>query len=183
MSEVLQVLGAFLASALGAVAFIKFFAEKAVETGLQKALHREKLLTETELEFRKRQLEEFYGPIYASLHLLARIYPLWLDGRFKEVNGDIIALFHKHNNQVVEILKTKAHLIDGAEFPPAFTRYMTSVTIWGMYCTRSDEPWIPPHVAELEDVRWPKEFEEHIYSKTEELKRKLDGLLRKYQAR
>jgi len=183
MNETTQIVGAFLASAAGAAAFLKFFAEKSIETGLQKVLYRENLLTEAELQFRQRQLEEFYGPIYASLKLVARIYPLWLEGRLKEVNADIIALFKRHNDEIITILKTKAHLIDGAEYPPAFTRYMTSVSIWGMYCTRPAEPWFPPHVAAMEEIKWPNEFQDYIFSKTEELKRRLDVLLQKYQAR
>jgi hypothetical protein len=162
-----------------AVAVVGWFAGQF----LIRAREHKALLTEAELAFRKRQLEEFYGPIYASLKLVARIYPLWLDGRFREVNTDIIALFKKQNEEVVTILKTKAHLIDGSEFPPAFTRYMTSVSIWGMYCTRPAEPWFPPHVASLDELKWPKEFEEDIFTKTEELKRRLDTLLQKYKAR
>jgi hypothetical protein len=60
---------------------------------------------------------------------------------------------------------------------------MTSATIWGMYCTRPDHPYIPDPVAKLEQVTWPKEFESHIFAKTEELKRTLDALLIKYRAK
>jgi hypothetical protein len=135
---------------MGGALVIKFSAEKIIETGLQKVLHREKLLAETELDFRQRQLEEFYVPIYASLKLSARIYPLWMEGRFKKVNREIIQMFKKENDEVIQILKTKAHLVDGAEFPPAFSLYMTAASIWGMYCSRPDEPWLPPEVAALE---------------------------------
>lgn len=183
MSELLQAFLAFLGASVGAAAIMKFSAEKIIEAGIQKALHREKMLTEAELEYRKRQLEEFYGPIYASLKLSALIYPLWLEGRFKEVNLDIIHMFKKENDDVVQILKTKAHLIDGAEFPPAFTRYMTAVSLWGMYCTRPDQPWYPPEIGAMAELQWPDEFEDYIFKKTEELKHRLDTLLRKHQAR
>jgi len=127
--ELVQILGIFLASALGAGAFFKFSAEKIIETGLQKALHQETLLTETDLEFRKRQIEEFYGPIYASLKLTSELYPLWIEGKFQEVNQEIIDLFKSHNDEIISILKSKAHLIDGAELPPEFVKFMTSATI------------------------------------------------------
>ncbi len=180
--DVTQLIGAFLASALGAGAFVKFFVEKSIEAGIQKALHREALLTEAELEFRKRQLEEFYGPMYASLKLSARIYPLWLAQNFKEVDKEIIALFKRQNEEIMTILRTKAHLMDGAGWPPEFTRFMTSATIWGMYCSREHEHWLPDHVKRIEEVKWPDEFQNHIFSKTEELKARLDTLLRKYRA-
>lgn len=181
--DLVQMLGVFLASALGASAFLKFSAEKVIETGLQKALHKETLLTEADLEFRKRQLEEFYGPIYASLKLSSEIYPLWNQQAFQEVNHEIIDLFKRQNDEITTILKNKAHLMDGAEFPPEFTKFMTSATIWGMYCTHPERPYLPEHVAKLEQVQWPQEFEHHIYQKTEELKKTLDLLLIKYRAK
>lgn len=181
--DLVQLLGVFLASVLGAGAFFKFSAEKVIETGLQKALHRENLLTEADLEFRQRQIEEFYGPIYASLKLSSEIYPLWLQGRFKEVDREIIALFKQQNEEIINILKTKAHLIDGAAYPPEFIKFMTSATLWGMYCSRPNDPYLPEHVAGLEPVQWPQEFEHYIFVKTEELKRTLDQLLIKYRVK
>ncbi|MFE4108141.1 hypothetical protein [Almyronema epifaneia] len=181
--DLVQILGVFLASALGAGTFLKFSAEKVIEAGLQKALHKERLLTEADLEFRKRQIEEFYGPIYASLKLNSKIYPLWLQGKLEEVNQDIITLFKSHNDEIIEILKTKAHLMDGGEFPPEFIEFMTSATIWGMYCTRADQPYLPEPVASLDQVKWPQAFENHIFVKTEALKKTLDDLLVKYRAK
>ena len=60
---------------------------------------------------------------------------------------------------------------------------MTSATIWGMYCQREEQPFVPDEVAQLEAVQWPEDFESHIYEKTETLKSELDALLRKYRAR
>jgi len=180
--DILQIVGVVVGSAAGARAFIKFFAEKSIEAGIQKALHKEKLLTTTELEFRKRQLEESYGPIYASLKLNSKIYPLWIAQKVKDVNMDVIALFKRQNDEIVTILKTKAHLIDGAKYPTEFTRFMTSATIWRMYCTRPEAPWLPQEVAGIPEVKWPQEFVDHICSKTEDLKERLDTLLQKYRA-
>jgi|GEM_PF-1094914 len=181
--ELVQIVGIFLASALGAGTLLKFSTEKIIETGLKKALHKETLLTEADLEFRQRQLEEFYGPIYASLKLSSEIYPLWMQGKFQEVNQEIIALFKHQNDEIVTILKTKAHLMDGGEFPPEFIKFMTSATIWGMYCTHPEHPYLPDHVASLDQIKWPQEFERHIFTKTEELKQTLDVLLTKYRAK
>jgi hypothetical protein len=60
---------------------------------------------------------------------------------------------------------------------------MTSATIWGMYCKRADQPYLPEHVANIDQVKWPVEFENHIFTKTEELKRTLEALLIKYRAK
>ncbi|MEO0755301.1 MAG: hypothetical protein AAFY78_00330 [Cyanobacteria bacterium J06648_16] len=181
--ELIQVLGVFLASALGAGTILRFSAEKMIEAGVEKALHKTALLTEADLDYRKRQLEEFYGPIYASLKLSSQIYPLWMAGQLKDVNRDAIALFKQQNDEIITILKTKAHLIDGRDFPPDFIHFMTSATVWGMFCTRPDHPYIPDSVAEVEQVKWPQAFEDHIYTKTEELKHKLDDLLVRYRVK
>jgi hypothetical protein len=180
--DILQIVGVIVGSAAGAGTILKLFAEKSIEAGIQKALHKEQLLTTTELEFRKRQIEEFYGPIYASLKLNSTIYPLWINQKFSDVNMEIIGLFKKQNDEIVTILKTKAHLIDGAKYPTEFTRFMTSAAIWGMYSSRPEKPWVPQEVANIPDVKWPHGFVEHIYSKTEELKQRLDTLLKKYRA-
>jgi len=52
-----------------------------------------------------------------------------------------------------------------------------------MYCTRRDQPYLPEQVAHLEQVKWPQEFEQYIYTKTEDLKQNLDTLLAKYRAK
>jgi hypothetical protein len=178
----IQFIGIILAGGLGISGIFKFSSEKIIETGLQKVLHKERLLTEADLVYRQRQLEEFYGPLYASLKLNSKLYPLWLEGKLSEVNQEVIDLFKRQNDAAIAILKTKAHLIEGSEYPPEFIEYMTSATIWGMYCTRSDAPYMPEHVANLEAVNWPQEFEVYIYQKTEELKRELDTLRIKYRA-
>jgi hypothetical protein len=181
--EPIQLIGIILAGGLGLSGIFKFSSEKIIETGLQKVLHKERLLTEADLAYRQRQLEEFYGPLYASLKLNSRLYPLWLEGKLSEVNAEVIDLFKRQNDAAIAILKTKAHLIEGSDYPPEFIEYMTSATIWGMYCTRSDAPYMPDHVAALMEVRWPQEFEAYIYDKTEELKQELDALRIKYRAR
>ena len=170
-----------IGSAAGAGIPFGFFAKKSIDSWFDKVSHKEKLLSEKDLEFRQRQIEELYGPIYASLRLSSTIYPLWLSGKLQEINRDIIELFDRQNKEIVTILKTKAHLLDGAEYPPEFTQFMTSSTIWGMYCTRRDEPWLPEHIKEISEIKWPTEFEKHFYQKTKELKTKLADLLNKHR--
>ncbi|MEM6502773.1 MAG: hypothetical protein AAF685_13155 [Cyanobacteria bacterium P01_C01_bin.89] len=178
-----QVAGIIVAGGLGISGIFKFSSEKVIETALKKALHREQLLAEADLIFRQQQLGELYGPLYATLKLNSQLYPLWIDGKLSEVNQDVIDLFRQQNDEMVHLLKTKAHLIEGAQFPPEFIEYMTSVTVWGMYCTRPDSPYIPDEIAQLEQVRWPKEFEDYVYETTENLKAELNRLRRKYRVK
>ncbi len=90
-----QIIGAIAASLLGTTAFLRFSAEKVIEASVEKVLHKEQMLTEADLEFRQRQLEEFYGPIYASLQLSSQIYPMWLAGKIPDINSDVIELFRQ----------------------------------------------------------------------------------------
>ena len=53
-----QIFGAIAASLLGTTAFLKFSAEKIIEASVEKVLHKEQMLTEADLEFRQRQLED-----------------------------------------------------------------------------------------------------------------------------
>lgn len=39
--------------------------------------------------------------------------------------------------------------------------------IWNFYTGRDGKPWIEKHVSELEQVRWPKDFETYIIGKTQ----------------
>lgn len=135
---------------------------------------------QSELEYRKQQLEEFYGPIYARLKLSGELYRLWMDHKLQGVNKGIIDTFRRQNEEIKNIIATKAHLIDGDQIPEVFTRFMTSTTLWNWYTARPDQPWVDPDVASLKESQWPKDFESYIFSQTEQLKRKLDELHRKY---
>ena len=181
--DLAQLIGIIVAGGVGVAGIFKFSSEKIIETALKKALHREQLLTEADLAFRQQQLAELYGPLYATLKLNSQLYPIWMDGKLADVNQDVIELFKQQNDEAVQLLKTKAHLIEGAQFPPEFIEYMTSVTIWGMYCARPDSPYIPEEVAQLPQVQWPAEFEEYVYETTERLKAELDRLRLKYRAK
>lgn len=135
---------------------------------------------QSELEYRKEQLEEFYGPIYARLKLSGELYRLWMDKKLQGVNKGIIETFRQQNEEVKNIIATKAHLIDGDQIPEVFTHFMTSTTIWNWYTARPDQPWVDEDVASLPASKWPKDFETYIFAKTEELKGKLDQLHKKY---
>src|SRR5574340_31696 len=95
----------------------------------------------SELEYRKAQLAEFYGPIYARLKISRDLYGLWMGGKLAGINRDIIALFRRQNEAITEIITTKAHLINGPEIPEVFTRFMTAVSIWNHFTARADRPF------------------------------------------
>lgn len=169
------VLGGLFASGI-----LKLFLDKSLSAILNRALHERKIGGKAELVYREKQLEEFYGPIYSYLESNKIIYPLWLEGKLKEINYEIILMFIQQNNHINEIITNKAHLIDGGQMPEEFTAFTTSSKIWSMYCIREDEPFLPSHIADLQQVKWPERFEEHIHNKTIELKKELNEMYKKH---
>jgi hypothetical protein len=135
---------------------------------------------ESELEYRKAQLSQFYGPIYANLKISKELYDIWMSGTLREINKEIIDLFQQQNKEMIRIMKTQAHLVDGDAIPDVFAHFMTAVTIWNFFTARPDKPWVDRDVAALPQAKWPSEFPEHIFAKTQELKKRLDELHKRY---
>jgi hypothetical protein len=135
---------------------------------------------ESELEYRKAQLAEFYGPIYAHLKLSQELYDIWMGGTLRDINKDIILLFRQQNEAIIHIITTRAHLVDGNTIPEVFTRFMTSVTIWNFFTARPEKPWVDDNVKALPQVKFPNEFRDYIFMKTQQLKQRLDDLHHKY---
>jgi hypothetical protein len=44
---------------------------------------------ESELEYRKAQLSQFYGPIYANLKTSKELYDIWMSGALREINKEM----------------------------------------------------------------------------------------------
>lgn len=162
---------------------LKLFFDRWLTASLNRILKEREITGRAELEYRQKQIEEFYGPIYSYLEANRAIYPLWLNGQLTEVNFDVIKMFAAQNDSIIDIIAHKAHLIDGDVMPDELTAFTTSATIWNMYCTRPDTPYLPDHVASLPEVQWPDQFEVYVRTKTIELKRRLNELYQKYHIR
>ncbi len=137
------------------------------------------LMLRSRIEFKERQLAEFYGPIYAYLKRGRPIYDLWTEGRLDEVDEHIQVLFVATNNEIVRIILSKSHLIQGSQIPASFTQFLTHVAVWQSYLT-TPHKGIPFQEEEFPEVYYPETFEEEIFKTTETLKAELDELHRKY---
>lgn len=165
----------------GGVWLLKSFLGSGIEHFFAVALQARETVGTSALEYRKLQLAEFYGPIYSYLKLNTQLYDIWMSGKLQDINLEIIALFRRQNEEIMNILATKLHLVEGGKPPPAFTHFMTCVTLWNIYTARRDQPWVPESVAALPQSKFPEEFQEYIYTTTEMLKEKLDDLHKKYK--
>ena len=136
------------------------------------------LLARSQIEFRERQLAEFYGPIYAYLKRGRPIYDLWQMGKLKEIEKTLRDLFIDANDEIVRIILTKAHLIRGPIIPPSFTQYLTHVAVWHAYAmTHGGVPFTP---TEFPEAFYPSSFEQEIFETTQALKRELNEPYRQY---
>lgn len=179
--EIISIVVSAVSGGLIASGVLKLVLDKTLSASLSKVLKKNEIGGKAELEYRAKQLEEFYGPIYSYLESNKVIYPLWLNGKLKEVNYEIIKMFKTQNDRINDIIANKAHLIDGDKMPEEFTAFVTSSKIWNLYCIREEEPYFPDHVANLPEAKWPVRFEEHIHSKTIELKHRLNELYDMYK--
>lgn len=179
--ELMSIMSSAILGGLMASGVLKLVLDKSLSASLSKILKENEIGGKAELSYRERQLEELYGPIYSYLESNKVIYPLWLDGKLKEVNYEIIKTFKAQNDRINEIITNKAHLIDGDVMPEEFTAFITSSQIWNLYCIRENEPYLPEHVANLPEAAWPQRFEIHINKKTIDLKKRLSELYEKYK--
>jgi hypothetical protein len=171
------VLTGFGASALLAALF-KRFLEEGIANWFKRIQQARGIVGQAEIGFRQQQLSEFYGPLYAYMKGSQPIYDLWMAGKLHHVNDPVKARFREQNECMLSIIRTKAHLIDEGVFPSELARFMTSVTIWNLYTSQQDG--LPQEVAQLPEAVFPREFQEYIYAKTEDLKAKLESVYEKY---
>nr|WP_315428160.1 hypothetical protein [uncultured Albidiferax sp.] len=137
------------------------------------------LTLKSQIDFRERQLGEFYGPIYAYLRRGKPIYLLWDEGRLDEIESDINKLFVAANEAIVAIILTKSHLIAGDKIPESFTRFLTHVAVWHGYMG-TEHGGVPLSDKEFPEAYYPEEFEDEIFATTERLKKELFELHNRY---
>jgi hypothetical protein len=139
------------------------------------AMSQAKVIEETELAYRERQLAEFYGPIYGAVKSTGRLWKLWAGGRLDPIGREVLEYFRRQNELIVEILKTKFYLVEGDQIPESFSSYLTSVMIFNIG-PRVGNGYTPQVVADLPEAAFPEEFFTYIITTTEQLKRNLAQL-------
>ncbi len=163
--------------------FGKILFIKSLETRL--AIEKEKLnlVRHADLEFKKAQVKELYGPLYGILKTSRKIYDLWMDRKLDGINSDVKQLFKMNNEKANKIIIDNVHLIEESPMPECFLKYVSSTLVWSMYCADSEESELPPHLKNHPDVEWCVEFEEYIFSTYEKLAAELAVLYKKYQVK
>lgn len=142
------------------------------------AATRHQLALQSHIQFKERQLSEFYGPIYALLMRIRPIDDLWNQGQVKEVDDAIIKVIRASNDRTVDLLLTKSHLIRGHTIPQSYVGFLTHVAIWHAFWDNPQSDWSA--YQELRGAHYDPNFEREIFQTTEELKQELDALYQRY---
>lgn len=161
--------------------FGKLLLDKSLQAKIDLEKDKINLVRHSDLEFKKLQVQSLYGPLYGILKTNRKIYDLWMDGKLGEVNLKVKHLFKENNQKANEIIINNAHLVDTNPMPECFVRYATSTLVWSMYCADSEDGALPQNLSEYPDIKWPKEFEDHIFKTYEKLANELSVLYETYE--
>lgn len=117
-----------------------------------------------------------YGPVYAYLKGQQKIYDLWMSKKLEDRNFTVKKLFKDQNEKVRSTLVANMHLLDDAEMKDYVSDYFTSTLIFDWYAAESPDSKVPDHLAEHPNIRYPREFNDYIFSTTERLKARIQAL-------
>jgi len=143
---------------------------------------------ELDLKYMGRQIEEFYGPlfnlvnqIFAAESIQRRLLeddeerPRAIEPQAKQQIEDFFwqEAFLPLHQQIIDVMKTKLHLIDSAEIPASFEKYLdhswqqkAQVALWQQHNINT---------AYLQGTEWP----EHFYT---DIELGLKRVLRRYES-
>jgi hypothetical protein len=96
------------------------------------------------------------------------------------VNLQVKKLLEVQNNLIIDLIRSKVHLLDESEMPPCIMRLITSALVWNLYCPTGEEGALPPELAKDDRVKYPFEVIRYVEDKTEEIKKKRDHLYSKF---
>jgi hypothetical protein len=134
---------------------------------------------QSELEYRKQQLAEFYGPVSALLISDLLIWQRLKSGELKDVAEQSVELLRNINDEIKSILINKTHLMEGPEAPNLIFNALPNAMRWNSYALlvqRDIQHNVRFHEHVLNNPPWSDEFLSYIAGKLDELKKRLDDL-------
>ena len=137
------------------------------------------LTLKSQIEFKERQLSDFYGPIYSRLKRGRALVGLWKEGKLKDIDRQFWVLARTTNSEIEEIILSKSNLIEGDRIPNSFIRFLIHVPIWHAFMETAHGT-IPFSAHDFPEAYYTNDFEDDIYSTTEKLKADLDSLYHRF---
>jgi hypothetical protein len=135
---------------------------------------------ERELKYCERQIEEFYGPLFNLMEQMfaaERVQQTFLDASNDQ--EDKIRTYFQENyflpfhSEIIQILKGKLYLVEGANVPSSFPGYLEHAC--DERTRRALNIW--PQIS----FRWPTDFERHLTDGLRAVMTKYDGLIKKLE--
>ena len=178
-----------LISSAAVLGGIFFFAQESFKNILSRRLEsfkhdlgveatRRQVALQSQIQFKERQLSEFYGPTYALLRRIRPIDELWNAGKLQAISDAAVEVICDSNNRIADIILSKCHLIQGDKIPESYTHFLTHVAIWHAFLKSPLRGW--PETPALPEAYYTTDFEKDIYGTTETLKRELYQLYQRY---
>jgi len=185
----LKSIAAGLVSSTVVIAAIFFISRESFKNILDRSLEshkhelgveatRRELALQSQIQFKERQLSEFYGPIYALLKRIRPIDDLWNKGKLETIDEAAKKVMRDSNDRIVEIILTKSHLIQGDQIPKSYTQFLTHVPVWHAFLDHPSKNWSA--YQKLPEAFYDTAFEQEVYATTEQLKRDLYQLYQEY---
>ncbi|WP_148291194.1 hypothetical protein [Methylobacterium sp. B1] len=143
---------------------------------IENEFSRSDYMMKAELSYRERQLSTLYGPIYGYLKSQHKIYDLWVENKLVHQNLAVKKLFKEQNEKMRQILINNTHLLEDARMQEYVANFFTSTLIFDWYAADKDDGEVPAHLENLEVVKFPKDFQRHIFETTERLKSRIQTL-------
>jgi len=152
---------------------------------------------EAELRFVERQIEELYGPLAVALYEGRRTFLDLLDslGRDRVFEGDkplppeelktwlfwSESEFLPRNKEIKDLLRAKAHLVEGACFPASYVLFFDHCNSWAVNHRR----WTEHRLAYSwrSKINWPAAFENEVLGTFQALKSRHAALIGKLTAK
>jgi hypothetical protein len=133
--------------------------------------------TERQMKYCERQIEEFYGPLFSLMHEIFAAEEV--QENFIKAKSDEETTIRSHfqedyflplHAEMIQILKTKLYLVEGANVPPSFEEYLKHAC--------GDRGRAVLKIWPGESFPWPTDFEEDVKGGLKTVMKKYDDLIR-----
>lgn len=148
------------------------------EFGLASKSH--EFAMKSSIDFKEKQIAEFYAPLYALLKQIRPLDDLWNQRKLGRADRAVVAAIRKANDRIVEIILSKSHLMEGEAIAEYIPRFLTHVAIWHAYLDDPAADW--SSYERLPEAHYDAAFEDEVFSTTATLRKQLVDLHARYTA-
>jgi hypothetical protein len=135
---------------------------------------------ERQMKYCERQIEEFYGPLFSLMHDIFAAEEVQENFIKAESNEETTIRTYFQQNyflslhaEMIQILKAKLYLVQGANVPSSFAEYLKHAC--------DDRGRAELNIWPEKSFEWPREFEEHLTNGLKTVMQKYDDLIHRLE--